>query len=308
MGLVPELTGLLPAKPTVVTVGRFDGVHRGHRYLLQHVQSEAKRRGALRVVLTLYPDPRSVHEPGYRPAYLEPLAERLSVLQTLADVVVHINYTAELSQLTAREFVGALVQDLGMSCLVAGPDHTLGRGREGTIPVLRQLGEELGFDVVVVEPLRLDGQMASSSVIREAIGAGDVAKAERFLGHPFALTGPVTSGAGRGRTLGYPTANLVIEPYVLLPADGIYATRTYLDSESLPSVTSVGRRPMFDNGPRLVEVHLLDTERDLYGTTLRVEFLERLRDEQRFESVEALVSQMASDVSLARSALARVAS
>ena len=202
-----------------------------------------------------------------------------------------------------------------MVSLVAGPDHTLGRGREGTIPILKELGRELGFEVIVVEPLRLGGEMVSSSAIREAIAAGDVAKAARLLGRPFALAGPVASGAGRGRTLGYPTANLVIEPDLLLPADGIYATRAYLDpptggtgQEPLLSVTSVGRRPMFDNGPRLVEVHLLDTDRDLYDAMLQVDFLERLREERRFESVDALVAQMADDVSLARSALARVAS
>lgn len=309
MGVVEEFTGLGPAKPTVVTVGRFDGVHRGHQYLLKQLRQQASARGALSVAIPLYPDPRVIHEPGFHALYLEALEERLAVLNDHVDMVVLVNYTWELSRLTAREFVGALKEDLGMVCIVAGPNHTLGRDRLGTIPVLRELGKELRFEVVVVEPVSFGEEpMMSSTLIREAVAAGDLVKANGMLGRPFALVGSVTTGAGRGRTLGYPTANLAIEPQIILPADGIYATRAYLDDGPLPSVTSVGRRPTFDNGERLVEVHLLDADLNLYGKKLRVEFLERLREERRFESAEALTAQMANDVSLARSALARARS
>jgi riboflavin kinase/FMN adenylyltransferase len=305
MGLVAEFAGLRPTKPTVVTVGRFDGVHRGHQYLLEQLRKEAAKRDALSVAIPLYPDPRVIHEPGFQALYLEALEERLDVLRGHVDMVVLVNYTWQLSRLTAREFMTALIEDLHLTCLVGGPNHTLGRDKLGTIPVLRELGEELGFEVVVVEPVSLGPEMVSSTLIREAVATGDVAKAARMLGRPFALFGPVVSGAGRGRTLGYPTANLSIEPQIILPADGIYATRAFLDEEPMPSVTSVGRRPTFDNGERLVEVHLLDSDIDLYGKPLRVEFLERLRDERRFDSVEALVAQMADDVESARLALAR---
>jgi riboflavin kinase/FMN adenylyltransferase len=305
MGLVAEFTGLRPGKPTAVTVGRFDGVHKGHQYLLSQLRQEADAREAMSVAIPLYPDPRVVHEPGFQALYVEALEERLEVLSEHVDLVVLVNYTWQLSRLSAREFVTSLIEDLNLTCLVAGPNHTLGRDKLGTIPVLRELGEELGFEVVVVEPVALGQEMVSSTLVREAVATGDIPKATRMLGRAFALVGPVVSGAGRGRTLGYPTANLAIEAQIILPADGIYATRAFLDADAMPSVTSVGRRPTFENGERLVEVHLLDNNLDLYGKTLRVEFLERIRDERRFDSVEALVAQMADDVESARLALAK---
>lgn len=305
MGLVPELAGLRSDRPAVVTVGRFDGVHRGHQHLLARVRQEAQARDALSVAITLYPDPRTVHDPDFRPAYLESLEDRLALLQTLVDEVVLVHYTRELSRLTAREFVSALIEDLGMVCLVAGPDHSLGRDREGTVPVLTALGRELGYDVVVVEPLLLeDGTTVSSTAIRRYLEAGDMPRVRELLGRPFAARGIVQRGAGRGRTLGYPTANLVPQPGLALPADGVYATRARLAGDVLPSVTNVGTRPTFDNGERLIEVHILDyADVDLYGHELQVEFLARLRPEVRYESVEALVGQMHQDAAWARQVL-----
>jgi riboflavin kinase/FMN adenylyltransferase len=305
MGLVPELVGLRLERPSVVTVGRFDGVHRGHQHLLARVRQEAQARQALSVAITLFPDPRTIHDPDFRPSYLESLEDRLALLQPLVDEVVLVRYTRELSRLTARQFVSALVEDLGMVCFVAGPDHTLGRDREGTIPVLTALGEELGYEVVVVEPLILeDGTVVSSTAVRRHLEAGEVARVRELLGRPFTVRGTVQRGAGRGRTLGYPTANLAPQPGLALPADGVYATRARLGDRVLPSVTNVGTRPTFGDGERLIEVHLLDyAGADLYGQELQVAFLDRLRPEVRYESVEALIGQMHQDAAWARQVL-----
>jgi riboflavin kinase/FMN adenylyltransferase len=194
--------------------------------------------------------------------------------------------------------------------LMVGPDFALGSQREGTLPLLEQVGERLGFRVRSVMPLLVDGQMVSSTRIREALRRGDVREAARLLGRPYALYGEVVAGARRGRLLGFPTANLAhndegvaLGKGQVLPADGVYATYALLGDERWPSVTNVGVRPSFDNGGRLVEAHLLDFDRDIYGEVLGVEFVERLRDEVRYENIHELVTQMQRDVAQARAVL-----
>ena len=193
-----------------------------------------------------------------------------------------------------------------MKGLVVGPDFALGRQREGDIENLRKLDQEMGFSLTVISPIIMDGDVASSSAIRAALSQGDMATVRRLLGRYFSLSGPVVAGAGRGQKLGFPTANVAIDHQQALPADGIYATLATVDGRTYQSVTNIGRRPTFDGGERSVEVYLLDYHGNLYGHKLRIEIVERLREEQRFASVEKLVEQIGKDVDLGRKILSRI--
>jgi riboflavin kinase/FMN adenylyltransferase len=237
--------------------------------------------------------------------YLTSLDQRIELLKSLGvDIVVALTFDRELAQLSAREFVGLLREHLILCHLIVGPDFALGHRREGTIPVLNELGTEMGFTVESLSPF-LDGdgdeERISSSAIRRALTErGDVTAAEQMLGRPHAVTGPVIRGYNRGKDLGFPTANVEVPAQRAVPADGVYVTRLYLDGAAYPSVTNVGDNPTFGNTERSVEVHILDFDRTIYDAEVRIEFLQRLRGEERFPSVGALVTQIGQDVEDAR--------
>ncbi len=293
-----ELSRVAPGRPCAVTIGVFDGVHRGHQHLVGLLLERAHQEGLAAVAVTFNPHPRTVLRPGTAVTYLTSLEERVELLQALGlDAVAVLAFTSELAQLSARDFLSLLAEELEMKLLVVGSDFALGRNREGTVGVLRQLGRDLGFRVEVGELLTEDGEKVGSSSVRQALIAGDMEQVARLLGRPFSLRGPVVVGARRGRGIGFPTANLALGLDRALPAFGVYVTRAYVRENAYPSCTNIGVRPTFDAEPRpTVETHILDLDEDLYGQELRVDLLHRLRGELRFDSVDGLVAQIRRDI------------
>jgi riboflavin kinase/FMN adenylyltransferase len=214
--------------------------------------------------------------------------------------VVAIPFTAELASVSAEAFVGALVEEIGMRLLVGGPDLALGHGRQGTPEFLRSVGDRLGFSVDIVEACKIDGHVVRTSAIREALTVGDLSRASMLLGRNYAVEGDVVRGVGRGRTIGVPTANLRTPVNIVLPANGVYAVRFRVDDQTYGGAANLGVRPTFDGIGRSLEVHLLDFSGDLYGRNCQVEFIELLRPEQRFPSVDQLVQQIKKDIEDAR--------
>jgi len=287
--------------PAAVTLGVFDGVHRGHAALLGATIRAAAERDAASVALVFDPHPDEVLRPGTVVPRLTPLP---TVLQRLASDCgvqwpVVVRFDDELRSRTAEEFIAALAPAIEMRALVMTPDAAFGRGRGGTVASMRDLGATRGFDVVTVEPVLIGDEPASSTRIRAAIAAGDIGLARR-LGSPPRLEGVVVAGDRRGRSLGYPTANLAFDYAPAMPALGIYVGTVTVPERGIgpghPALVSVGVRPTFhDDGRVLVEVHLLDFDGDLYGVRLQVDLLERLRDERRFADVDSLIAQMRLD-------------
>lgn len=292
-------------RETVVTIGTFDGVHRGHQYLLGRLKEEAARRGLACAVITFHPVPRAVIRPQVPVFYITSLDERIDLLRRQGvDFVVPVTFTSDVANLSARQFVALLREEMRMRVLVVGPDFALGRGREGTPEVLADLGREEGFEVVVVPPLTHERERFSSTTVRKALAEGDMETVQEVLGRPFTLEGPVVRGQERGRLLGFPTANIAVGADRALPAFGVYVTRAWVDGKAYPAVTNIGRRPTFDNGAPTVETHILDFEGDLYGREICIELLSRIRGEQRFSGPEELRAQIQRDVEAARRKLA----
>lgn len=304
MPIEEELARVPPQGEMVLTIGVFDGVHLGHSHLIRRVIERASQGGFRSGVVTFYPHPVAVLRPQTVVSYLNDLDERVELIKQVGvDAVIPVTFSQAVSQLTAREFVQLVVRHLRMKGLVIGPDFALGRGREGNAAMLKSLGDEMGFALEVVSPLTQGQEIVSSTAIRDAIARGDMSRAARLLGRPFSVSGAVVHGVGRGHALGFPTANLGLDPQRALPPDGVYVARAYVDERPHQSVTNIGVRPTFDGGERTVEVFLLDFEGDLYGRHLKIELLERLRGEMRFSGVEELKAQIAKDVVQARRVL-----
>ena len=299
-----ELPDTPPDRSTILTIGVFDGVHRGHQHLLKRVVEEASREGMLSGVLTFVNHPRSVLVPDTCISYITSVEDRLTLLKEAGiDMVIPLHFDMELSRLRAHEFTGLLQERLRMAGLVMGYNFAMGYKREGTPETLATIGNEQGFFVNVVDAVSVEGGRVSSTVIRDSVTAGDVAGASELLGRPFSLCGKVVVGDGRGKTLGFPTANLDYSEDRLAPGNGVYATWACVGDDRYMSATNVGVRPTFGENERIVEAFLLDFDGDLYGKDITLEFVGRLRDELRFESAEALVTQMHVDVEQARETL-----
>ncbi len=304
MRIEEELAKVKPQKETLLTVGVFDGVHLGHQRLLTHLMNEAQKMDWLSGVVTFKSHPQKVLSPGSKLLWLSNLETRTNLLRSFGiDVIVTLPFTPQLAELTAREFVQLLKDYLKMRGLVVGPDFALGKNREGSADQLRLLGQEMDFIVEIVPPVVLDGQVISSSAVRVALAQGDMGTVEKLFGRPFSLTGQVVTGDRRGRVLGFPTANLDVEPEQALPSDGVYVTVAHIDHESLPSVTNIGVRPTFGGGKRLVEAYLLDYEGELREQKLRIDLLDKLRDEKHFDTAEELKAQIRKDVEQAKAIL-----
>ena len=296
-----ELTVAGHDRETAITIGVFDGVHRGHLYLLGLLRERAAARGLAAGVITLHPHPALVFNPQAGIAYLSSLEERVRLLrQSGVDFVLPLTFTPEVARLSAAGFIAELCERLRMCLLLVGPDFALGRGRQGNAAALSTIGKTMGFDVGSLTPLADNGLVVSSSAIRASLEAGDIDTVNRLLGRPFSLGGPVVRGVERGRILGFPTANVAIGSGLALPPFGVYVTHASVDGAGYASVTNIGRRPTFDDGERTVEVHIMDFERDLYGKEVRVDVLKRLRGEVRFDGAEALSEQIRKDVAAAR--------
>ena len=292
-----ELTELTPPKETLLGIGVFDGVHVGHRYLLENLNRQARDKNLLSGVVTFAPHPQWVLHPHDQLPWLSSLEDRVSRLREAGvDLVAVLSFTSELASLSAREFIALLRKYLKMRGLVIGPDFALGKRREGDIKLLSLLGQEMGVSVDVVSFFTVDGEIVSSTLIRQALTQGDMIRIRKLLGHNFYLEGRVVSEAKRGRNLGFPTANLAVKLDQALPGNGVYATITSMGKNKLSSVTNVGVRPTFGQNARNVETYLLNYEGDLYDQVLKVEFIQKLRDEQRFASAEELEAQIKEDV------------
>jgi riboflavin kinase/FMN adenylyltransferase len=300
---LPRLAARVPR--AVLTLGNFDGVHRGHQAIIARARVEADARGGSVVALTFHPHPMAVLVPGRAPAMIQSLHDRLETLRALGvDVAVVQRFTSAFAALAPDAFVEAfLLPKIELLHVVVGYNVNFGRARAGSADTLATLGARLGFGVDQVGPVRVGDEAVSSSGIRRAIGAGDVALAERLLGRPLRLRGRVVTGERRGRTLGFPTANLHVRPGVLLPADGVYAVHARVDGAALPAVLNVGIRPTFGELRRTIEAHVLDWSGDLYGRWLELDFVARLRGEQRFDGPATLVAQIGADVAAARALL-----
>lgn len=290
--------------PAVVALGTFDGVHRGHRAILGTAVDRGHALEVPSIACTFEPHPMEILKPGRAPLPITTLDERLALIAAAGiDGTLVIDFTAELARIEPEAFVGdVLTGRLRAREVVVGFNHSFGRGARGNADLLQKLGERLGFTTHVVPPFTVDGVAVSSSAIRAALTAGDVERAATFLGRPYAVIGEVVRGAGRGRQLGFPTANVRPDRPVLVRV-GVYACRIDVDGHDHPAVVNVGVRPTFGETDLAVEVYVLDFSADLYGRRVRVTFLHRLRDETRFPSIEALRSQIEADVTQARALL-----
>lgn len=291
--------GLPPEHPgTVVTVGTFDGVHRGHWKVLETLRRKADEVGLPAVLVTFHPHPLRIVRPDAAPPLLTTPDEKKEILaESGLDYSVFVPFTPTLKAYPPERFVREILIDrLRMRHLVIGYDHGFGRGRSGDVDTLRELGETAGFDVQVVEALSAAGDAVSSSRIRKLLEEGDVEQAAAALGRPYSLRGPIVRGEGRGRSLGFPTANIhVPDSHKLLPREGVYAVMATLRRGTFQAVLHLGPRPMFPGSPPSVELHLLDFDADLYGEEVRVDFCAWLREIHRFASVEELVEAIRGD-------------
>jgi riboflavin kinase/FMN adenylyltransferase len=292
-----ELANAAPQRESLLTIGVFDGVHAGHRYLLNKLTQRAAENNLLSGVVTFKPHPQSVLHPHQRLPYLTNLDDRVEAFRQLGiDIIAILTFTHKMAQLRATDFMYLLKKHLKMKGIVVGPDFALGRGQEGNIGLLRALGTEMGFTVEVVPAFTINREVVSSTRIRQALVQGDMRRIEELMGRYFYLRGKVVTSDRRGRTLGFPTANLDIPEQQALPGNGIYATITQVDGRRFPSATNVGTRPTFGEGKRMVETHLLGFKGDLYNKEIRVEFVRKVRDERRFPSPQELKMQMRKDV------------
>jgi riboflavin kinase / FMN adenylyltransferase len=301
MRVVHSLEDLTSA-PSVLTIGTFDGVHLGHQRLIGTVVERARERGVRAVVLTFDPHPRAVLAPQSTPPRITTVDDEAALMATLGvDLLIVYPFTRETANTSAHDFMAMVARAAHPVEVWVGDDFAFGKGREGNLDVLRALGGEFGYTLNILPRIHLgdrpDGEMIGSTNIRTHLLAGEVAAAARLLGRLYALRGPVVRGAGRGRQIGFPTANVHVPPGIVVPKDGIYATWVTIadDPTRYPAMTYIGPRPQFDNGPRSVEPNLINWDGDLYDRTITVHFAHWLRGDAKFASVGDLIAQMRQD-------------
>lgn len=303
---VHDLHEIQLEKPSIVAIGVFDGVHRGHQALIRNLVDEAHSSNHLAVVLTFHPHPDVVLGDIHTRYYLTSPEQRAELLQGLGvDVVVTHPFDTDVREIRAETFVDNLQKSLNMTCLRVGSDFALGFQREGTVSYLTELGEQKGY---VVRPIELvtdngDNDSISSSRIRNLLQAGDIKMANQLLGRAYAVQGTVIQGDQRGRTLGFPTANMDVWQQQVLPAQGVYAGWATIDDTRYMAVTNLGTRPTFDGTTLSLEPHLLDFDQDIYGKNITLTFEYRLRSEQKFNGLDALKTQLQNDISQGRNLL-----
>jgi len=303
MRLIRHLADYQPDAPLALAIGNFDGLHAGHRAVLARMQQLAEAQSLVPAVLTFEPHPRQFFAPASPPFRIETPRDKLARLAALGVArAFALPFNAAMAARSPEAFLeGMLRTQMGVSAVVTGEDFAFGQARAGTIASLRDWGSAHGITTAHVPPVTLAGEVCSSTVIRQALQAGDMARAARFLQRDYTLSGRVRHGEKRGRTLGFPTANILPHPRLMLPRFGVYAVRVWLDGSACEGVANLGIRPTVDgtSRPRL-EVHLLEYAGDLYGRKLEVALLHFLREEKRFDSLAALTHQMALDVGAAR--------
>jgi riboflavin kinase/FMN adenylyltransferase len=296
----PEETIL---NPTSATIGNFDGVHLGHKKILRAVRETAENKGLSSCVVTFNPHPQKVLRNIDIPLLL-PVRERLRLIEKEGiDFAACYTFTEEISRISAKDFISRILVDkLNVKHIIVGPDFSFGRKREGNAELLKTMGSMYDFETRILGPVYINNVMVSSSAIRNCLKSGDPQKAAKLLGYCYYIEGRVTEGEKRGRKIGYPTANLDTD-WDIIPKPGVYATRALIDERRLDSITNIGYRPTFGESKLLIETHLFDFNSDIYGKMLTLDFVDRIRDEKRFESIDALVAQIKRDVESVRKAL-----
>jgi riboflavin kinase/FMN adenylyltransferase len=281
---------------TSATIGNFDGVHVGHKKIIAAVKEEAKQKGLSSCVITFHPHPQKVLQNIDIPL-LVPIRERLKLLEKEGvEVVACYTFTKDIAKIPAKDFVtDILIGKLNLKHLIVGPGFSFGRKREGNLDLLDKMGAQYDFDTEVVETALIDGEIVSSTAIRNLVREGNMVKAGKFLGYNFYIEGQVKEGERRGRQIGFPTANLDTD-WDILPKVGVYATLAHVDGIVLNSITNVGYRPTFGNNELVIETHILNFNEDIYKKRIEVEFVDRVRDEQKFNGPQALVEQIKKDV------------
>jgi riboflavin kinase/FMN adenylyltransferase len=304
--IVYSLTPGITDQPVVLTMGKYDGVHLGHQQLIRTTVERARELGMRSVVLTWEPHPNAVIRPDQPLRLITLLDEKIARIADLGpDLLIIAPFTSETKATSAEAYMAQIHAAVPLRELWVGEGFAMGRERTGDVPSLMAIGRDLGFAVGAVSEVRNSTTRVSASLVRERLDAGDVTGAQALLGRSFALRGTVVEGDKRGRTIGFPTANMQIDPLQIVPADGVYACRAFLADGSayLPAVTNIGVRPTFDGLRRTVEAHLLDWSGDLYGQVVRLTFEQRLRGEQKFASIDDLVAQIRRDADAARTLL-----
>ncbi len=302
MELVHGLLSSINDRPTVLTIGVFDGVHRGHQHLIGSTVRRARDIGWQSAVLTFDPHPDMVIHPERERLYLTSLEERAELIADLGvDLLIVLPFTRDVMAQSAQQFMNQVRRAIALQELWIGWDFALGRQREGNVARLREIGQELGYSVHPVDAFAFaDGTPISSTRIRDLLRAGDVETAALLLGRPFSLRGPVMRGDQRGRTIGFPTANIMVAADHVVPGDGVYVCNALVNGQQYGAVTNIGLRPTFDGKRRTVEAYLLDFVDDIYGETVRLDLRHRLRGEQKFDGIAALIAQIIADVAAAR--------
>ena len=285
----------------VVSIGVFDGVHAGHRHLFRRMKEESRRNGGETMVITFWPHPRIVlnHHPG-KIKYLSTIQGKQELLEACGiDHLVVLEFNEAIRSMDAREFVERiLVEKIGVDTLVMGFDHVFGRDRQGDYERVSQIGRELGFRVVRVEALRVEGKTVSSTLIRDLLWQGEVAGAVKYLGYHYFIIGRIVAGKRIGRSMGFPTANIrPDDEHKLIPADGVYAVKVLISGTEYGGMLNIGIRPTVNNGfpEKTIEVHIFDFHGDIYGQDVKVTFIDRIREEKKFDRIEALAAQLEED-------------
>jgi len=294
-------------RPSVVTIGVFDGIHRGHQALIRQLVSDAHDAGRLAVAITFFPHPDILLRGLQGRYYLHTPQEKADLLGELGiDTVLTLAFNDALRHVRAVDFVDAMVDRLKLASLWVGADFAMGYQREGNVDFLRAQGAVKGFDVKVVDLVLVDGEVISSTAIRQALEAGQVEQAANWLGRGYSVTGEIIHGEKRGRSIGIPTANVSVWSEKVIPSNGVYAGWATIGDERFMAMTNVGVRPTFDGQGITVEAHLLDFDRDIYGQTMTVSFETRLREEKRFNGIQELIAQIHADIEAGREFLSKL--
>ena len=298
MKIDEELACFSSNRESILTIGVFDGVHLGHRYLISSLVDKSRHTGRQSGVLTFRNHPRSILDPNFKPSYITTLSQRIGLIKQLGvDFVIPVSFNAQLSTLQAREFAFKLTSILNLKEMIFGPDFAMGHQREGNSKILSTIGDELGFNIMVIDPLTDNqGSAIKSTTIRQAIFDGNVIDAGKLLGRNFNINGEVIKGFGRGEPMGFPTANIKAAPETIIPGDGIYATWATVEGQRYMSATSIGIRPTFDASDRTIETFIMDFNGKLYGKQLGLDFVSRIRNEVKFPSIEVLKNQISQDI------------
>jgi riboflavin kinase/FMN adenylyltransferase len=304
MEIIRDLNSLPHYPVPVVALGNFDGVHIGHQAILKTAIERARSVGGRALALTFDPLPAKVLNPAHAPQLITTPEDKYELLRSFGlDGVLVLTFSRQLSMLSPEEFASEyLCRRIRSRIVVVGHDVSFGHGRAGNAEVMRRLGERLGFETIVVGPIECDGVPVSSTLVRELIKAGDMTRAARLLGRPHFLRGLVVQGRKRGRTIGFPTANIQSRTECR-PPDGVYATRVVLEEGIYPSITNIGMRPTFAEPERTIEAHIFNFDSDIYGREMKLEIIARIRPERKFESAQALAAQIAADLQRAKEIL-----